>query len=172
MDGKIWLALCLIVVSPLAATAQSSAAKPQRQSKETRTGRRAAVVPEQVAVLVRPILDEQQELLSRQKHGEHRLSKLLYDLTHKNGRIADEALVVLMCFNVGESQEETDAVIARGRKMLPHLTKYRDRNPAIPKRTYGDSMLKGISNKAEAFDGAIKAISRGWHSTGDNPEGM
>ena len=172
MDWKMWLALCgFFVVSSLPAVAQSYTAKPDMQSKETRARRSTVVVPEQVAALVRPILDEQQKFLSGQKYDEHRLSTLLYDLTHMKGRNVDEALVVLMCFNIGESQEETDAVIARGRKMLPHLKKYRDRNPRIPKRNYSDSMSKGTSTKDEAFEGAIKAINHGWQSTSDNPEG-
>jgi hypothetical protein len=32
-------------------------------------------------------------------------------------------------------------------------------------------MLKGISGKNDAFEGAVKAINHGWHSTADNPEG-
>jgi hypothetical protein len=77
----------------------------------------------------------------------------------------------MMCFNMGESQEETDAVIARGRRMLPYLTKYRNVDPLIPGRTYPDSMLKSASSKGNAFDGAVNAINHGWHSTADNPEG-
>jgi len=105
------------------------------------------------------------------KHDESRLGNLLYGLTQKKGQASDEALVVLMCFYVGESQEETDAVIARGKRMLPLLKKYQDKDPKIPGRTYPDSMLKGISSKDDAFEGAVKAINRGWHSTSDNPGG-
>ncbi len=76
-----------------------------------------------------------------------------------------------MCFYVGESQEDGDAVIARGKKMLPLLDKYKDRNPRVPGRTYPDSMLKGKSSKDDAFEGAARAIHKGWHSTADNPEG-
>jgi hypothetical protein len=72
---------------------------------------------------------------------------------------------------VGESQEEVDAVIARGKRMLPLLKKYQDRNPKVPSRTYPDSMLKGTSTKDDAFESAVKAINHGWHSTADNPEG-
>jgi len=76
-----------------------------------------------------------------------------------------------MCFDVGESQEETDAVIARGKRMLPLLKKYQDKNPKIAGRTCPDSMLKGTSSKADGFEAAVKAINHGWHSTADNPEG-
>jgi hypothetical protein len=128
----------------------------------------AIVVPVQAAELVRPILDEMQK---GAVHDERRLSNLLYGLTQKRGRAADEALVVLMCFYVGESQEEADAVIARGKKMLPLLDKYQGRNPKVPGRTYPDSMLRGTSSKDDAFEGAARAIRKGWHSTADNPEG-
>ena len=162
MNCRIWfLFCCLAVVFPMAVQAQAT-----RRPSES-NGQRV-VVPVPVAVLVRPILDE------KQKSGEHdqsRLSNLLYALTEKKGRAADEALVVLMCFDVGESQEETDEVIARGKRMLPLLKKYRARNPKIPDRSYPDSMLKGASSKADTFEGAVKAINHGWHSTADNPEG-
>ncbi len=126
------------------------------------------VVPEPAGALLRPILDEVQKGGQR---DERRLNDLLYGLTQKNGHGADEALVVLMCFYVGESQEEVDAVIGRGTKMLPLLNKYRDRNPNIPGRSYPESMFKGISSKDNSFKGAIRAIHNGWHSTADNPEG-
>jgi hypothetical protein len=126
------------------------------------------VVAAQVAALLRPILDERQKGLQQ---DERLVSNLLYALSQKKGRTADEALVVLMCFDVGESQEETDAVIARGRRMLPYLKKYRAGNPRFPGRAYPDSMLKSGSAKSDAFEGAVKAINHGWHSTADNPQG-
>jgi hypothetical protein len=113
-------------------------------------------------------LDEKQK---GAQHEENRLGKLLYSLAQKRSHAADEALVVIMCFDLGESQEETDAVIARGKRLLPLLRKYQDKKPKIAGRTYPDSMLKGTSNKADTFEGAIKAINQGWHSTADNPEG-
>jgi hypothetical protein len=76
----------------------------------------------------------------------------------------------LMCFDVGESQEEADAVVARGRRMLPLLKKYRDKNPAFRDRSYPDVMLKGLSNKADTFEGVVKAIQRGWPSITDAPD--
>jgi hypothetical protein len=166
MNWKEWvLTCCLSVVLSLTAGAQASAPKEASQSN----GRTQSVaVPAQAAALVRPILDEMQK---GREHDERRLANLLYGLTQKKGPAADEALVVLMCFYVGESQEEADAVIARGKRMLPLLKKYQDKNPKIPGRTYPDSMLKGISGKDDAFEGAIKAINHGWHSTADNPEG-
>jgi hypothetical protein len=75
-----------------------------------------------------------------------------------------------MCFDIGESQEEEDAVIVRGRRMLSLLRKYRNNTPTIPDRNY-DRLLRGAPSKSDAFEGAERAIRRGWHSTADNPEG-
>ena len=166
MSWKIWsLSGCLFAFLPVAAEPQTSAQKPVSHLND---GAQNVAVPAQAAALLRPILDEMQK---GTEHDESRLGNLLYGLTQKKGRAADEALVVLMCFYVGESQEETDAVIARGKRMLPLLKKYQDKNPNISGRTYPDSMLRGISSKDDAFKGAVKAIEHGWHSTADNPEG-
>jgi hypothetical protein len=69
------------------------------------------------------------------------------------------------------SNSGVTAVVARGRRMLPLLNKYRERNPKIPDHVYPDSMLKGVASKADAFEGAVKAINHGWHSTADSSEG-
>jgi hypothetical protein len=152
-----------IMFFPVVAAEQSSVLA----SSEVQTPK-IIVVSVQAAALLRPILDEVQQ---GAEHDKRRLSNLLYRLTQRRGRAADEALVVLMCFYVGESQEEVDAVISRGKKMLPLLDKYQRRNPEVPGRTYPDSMLKGVSSKDDAFEGAVRAIHKGWHSTADNPEG-
>ena len=104
----------------------------------------AVTVPEASAKLVKPILDLQQRWLEcsghhkvsgceigSQNERQSRMSKLLYDLARSKARPADEALVVLMCFNIGESQEEEDAVISRGKRMLPLLRKYQFSLPAF-----------------------------------------
>src|ERR1035437_2978620 len=130
------------------------------------------LVPEQVAVLLRPVLDQLQK--SRMKPGadRHKVNERFYALTRKKSASADEAVVVLMCFEImGESQEDIDAVIARGRRMLPYVEKYRVSDPRISGRSYPDSMLKSPSHKAEDFRGATKAIKHGWRGTWDNPEG-
>jgi hypothetical protein len=124
------------------------------------------VIPRQVASIVRPVLEEKQ----RDQHDERRLGNLLYGLIQRKGNTADEALVVLLCFDIGQSQEEEDAVIARGRRMLSLLRKYRNNTPTIPGHNY-DRLLRGAASKSDAFEGTEKAIRRGWHSTADNPEG-
>jgi hypothetical protein len=96
---------------------------------------------------------------------------MLQGLVERKGPDADEALVVLMCFYVGESQEDEDAVISRGRRMLSYLNKYRRAIPSIPDRPYPDSMLKDASSKEDSFQGAVTAIKRGWRGTWDNPGG-
>jgi len=150
---------------------------------------RRVTVSEPVAVLLRPLLDLRQESVtecgkpgtpSRCKDGEayerqqrrrEQFEQLLHELTQRKGAAADEALVVLMCFYVGESQEETDAVIGRGRRMLGYLNRYRHAIPSIPDRAYPSSMLKERSVKTDAFAGAIRAVRKGSHNTADNPEG-
>ena len=98
---------CFALLTALSAVAQTSG---------------TVAVPEQVSVLVRPVLDELQRYRSDDGKTPQRLLEYFYALTKKQGRFSDEALVVLMCFDVmGESQEDADAVIARGRKMLPFL---------------------------------------------------
>jgi hypothetical protein len=136
-------------------------------SQKSKVKNREVAVPESVGLLVRPILDEKQK---GSLHDEHKLNALMYRLTQTSGQAADEALVVLMCFDTGESQEEADAVVSRGKKMLPVLQKYRNSTPAISERSYGSSMLKAQVNKAEIFDGVVKAINQGWHSTAENPD--
>jgi hypothetical protein len=167
MIWKTWFVVycsCAVLSLALDGDAQSQSQKPISQSSRAQS----VVVPAQVAALIRPILDEEQK---SGPHAEKRLGNLLYGLTQKKGRVADEALVVLMCFYVGESQEETDAVIGRGRRMLPYLKKYGDGIPIIHGRRYPDSMLKGYSRKVDAFESAVQAIKKNLHSSADDPEG-
>jgi hypothetical protein len=76
-----------------------------------------------------------------------------------------------MCFYIGESQEETDAVIRRGPEMLVYLRKYQYRDPEIPNCRYPDSIRKSTSIKETDFEGAINAIRHGRRGTWDNPDG-
>jgi hypothetical protein len=139
-----------------------------RAKARSNDGAQGVAVPAEVGALLRPILDAKKK---RGQHDESRLNNLLYALIQKKGHVADEALVVLMCFDVGESPEEIDAVIARCKKMLTLLRKHQNKTPNVPGRTYPDSTLKCPSSKANTFEGAVKAINHGWHSTADNPEG-
>ena len=72
-----------------------------------------------------------------------------------------EALVVLMCYYTGESGDNADAVINRGRRELSYLLKYRESDPVIPERAYPTSMRLARDVKDETFQSAINAIKNG-----------
>jgi hypothetical protein len=167
MNFRLHIPLCVFVLAlPLCAwQSEAGAAKRQPVSSHAAATPSRVVVPEKVAAVLFPVLD--------QLHQQHEddFANSFYKLQQRKGPSVDEALVVLMCFDVDESQEETDAVIKRGRRMLPYINKYRHRNPSIPDREYPDTMLKTPASKDETFRGAIKAIRHGWHSTAENPEG-
>ena len=147
------------------------------------------LVPEKVAAFIRPMLDLRQqsiaecgevgkpsrcidgEFYTHEMDRQRRFGEALHKLSKERGSSADEALVVLMCYYIGESQERTDEVIRRGRRMIPYLKKYQHRIPVIPSREYPSSMLHDPENKIENFEGAFKAIQNHWKSTADNPEG-
>jgi hypothetical protein len=138
-------------------------------------------VPEQVAALVRPILDlRQQSTTECGEPGESTRKACLYgtgyehererwrnvaegiaNLTSRKTTATDEALVVLMCYYVGESGEHIDEVINRGRQMLPYLRKYEVGTPVIPGRRYPESLLTSPGVKKDQFTGAIDAIKHG-----------
>ena len=136
------------------------------------------LVPENVAALVRPILDlRQQSTTECGEPGESTRKPCLYGTGYEHERQrwrnlsrgignlisrktadTDEALVVLLCYYVGESGEHTDEIINRGRQMLPYLKKYKSRTPVIPNRTYSTSLLASRDVKKDNFIGAIDAI--------------
>ena len=142
---------------------------------------RTIVVPERVAALIRPILDLRKESTAecgqpgkatrpvcltgtgyerereRWRNVEQRIANLI---SHKTA-FADEALVVLMSYYVGESGEHEDEVINRGSRMLPYLLKYQNRTPVVPNRTYADSLRVSAEVKQDEFKGAVDAIRQG-----------
>src|SRR5215470_567130 len=164
--------LCILILAALClmrpSDSQVRSPQPARTSKGTE---RRVIVPERVAKLVRPLLDWRQRSRRQSEVSESDFERLLLKLTARKDAASDEALVVVMCFYFGESQEDTDAVIARGHRMLKYLKKYRYATPSVPGRAYTNSLLKNPSLKADEFTGAIRAIQKGWHSTADNPEG-
>ncbi len=159
MHWKARILLAVFAIFLPHALAQESA-----RVKQSAHAAEQTAVPSGVARLVRPILD------ARQEHEEGKLNQLLYGLIQEKGRSADEALVVLMCFDVGDSQEEVDAVIARGKRMLPIIRKYRRQKPQISGRRYPAVMLRGPASKADTFNGAVDAIIQGLHSSAENAE--
>jgi len=184
--------LILNLASPSIASGYAAMIMAQRPNASANLRNQARVlVPERVAALVRPILDLRDasikergqpasltpsssalgEAYQHKLERERKLNDTLQKLLALKGASADEALVVLMCFYVGESQEDGDAVISRGRQMLAYLNKYRHAIPSIPNRTYPDSMLKDASSKEDSFQGAVRAIKQGLRGTWDNPGG-
>jgi hypothetical protein len=187
---KLHICLTVTLLSQLVGAAASANAVVQDRDPLPKIGIRPPVqVPDPVAALVRPILDLLAESLKacgepaaeshcaegdayRQEiRRERRVNRLLQELIHQEGPKADEALVVLMCFYIGESQEDEDAVIARGSHMLPYPEKYRRRTPAFAHQTYPDVMLKPAQDKKDTFEGAVTAIKHGWRGTWDRPDG-
>ncbi len=129
-------------------------------------------VPDRVADLVRPILDEALARRLQPQDSDRHLGELLTGLIRRSpGPDEDEALVVLLCFAIGESQEDADAVIARGRRMLPLLSRYASKVPRIRDRSYPATLLKDRVSKAATFEGVRDAIRRGLRGTWDNPKG-
>jgi len=153
--------------------------KPEIQRNQRHTNpHRSIIVPENVASVVRPLLDLRQESISQcgipgtpskcidgqayteERAREEKFNRLLERLITQQGPSIDEGLVVLMCFYVGESGEEVDSVISRGRRMIPYLQKYGNRIPAIPNRYYASSMLNDAGITQEQFRGAMLAIKQ------------
>jgi len=128
------------------------------------------IVPESVALLIRPILDAHYNFSTGEysyRTLENNVSNLLYSLIKNESAVADEALVVLTCFYIGESQEESDEIISRGTRMLKYLEKYRNKNPIIPNRNYPNSMRRNNYG----FEGITTAIKQGLRGSWDNPDG-
>jgi hypothetical protein len=117
-----------------------------------------------------PLLDAQLKAVNGDWQSEQDVSNRIVALVKSHDRASDEALVVLLCFYVGESQEEADGVIARGKKMYPLLKKYRYRTPELPGRSYRQ-LLQPENIKRDNFEGAVTAIRKGLRGTWDNPEG-
>jgi hypothetical protein len=143
------------------------------------------VLSEQVAGLVKLLLDLREQSINEcgepgspskciggeaydhERVRTRRFEELLHGLTRQPGKSGDEALVTLMCFYIGESEEELDAVIKRGKRMLPLLEKYKQNTPVIRDKRYPHSMYKASASKKEYFDGAIEAIKAGRHSSAE-----
>jgi len=175
----------LLLVLTLLGASFAQVPVPRGSASSAKQTPHKVLVPERVANLVRPLLDLRRKSQQQQEMdcvadadptkcvdpGEKNFWELFSKLDARRDATSDEALVVLMCFYIGESQEETDAVIGRGRRMLKYLEKYRAATPVIRGRAYPTSMLKERSIKTDDSAGAVKAIHKGWHSTAENPEG-
>jgi len=143
------------------------------------SGKQPVPIPEEVAALVRPILDLRQQSTTdcgqageretcrtgigfeREKKRWWNIGKGIGGLASQKTAAADEALVVLMCYYTGESGDNEDAVINRGRRELPYFHKYWKSDPVIPKRQYSDSIRLRRDAKEESFRTAVSAIRKG-----------
>jgi hypothetical protein len=125
------------------------------------------VPPREVQVLVKAILDLRSKAECSQ--GEQQQSafqqseKLMGRLFQKKSAAADEALVVLMNFYVGESIQADliHQVTTRGKRMLPLLLKYKKASVAFSKVEYPKSMLVADDVRKKSFDDAIAAVRAG-----------
>lgn len=168
--------LCLVAVGMCSALPCSNAKETAAQLTLLQHSRETVLVPMNVAMVVRPILDLRQESINqcgapgmpskctngdaynRELAREKDFNDLMEKLITQKGPAVDEGLVVLMCFYVGESGEEVDSVVSRGRRMLPYLQKYQNQKPFIPDRMYTDSMLIDHGIKQEHFRYALHSI--------------
>lgn len=123
-------------------------------------------VPDAVSRLVIPILDAQleamrerdaqrQESMKQQAQGKSveqfppqpmlkRRDALLTGIVRKRGTYADEALVVLLDYSLGEGEDVLveSEVTERGKRMLKYLSKYRSQRPLLPNRQFPEGMIR------------------------------
>ena len=137
-------------------------------------------MPKETAHLITPVLDLRYESVKecgsgRDYHcasgpaGERdvarwdKVEKLVAQLIDNQSPPADEAVVVLLHYYVGESEapDLITSVTARGKRMLPLLLAYRDTIPLIPGRNYPASMLTEDEIRRTEFDRAIRAVKTG-----------
>src|ERR1700687_1375150 len=127
----------------------------------------AIVPPREVQSLLRPILDLCAE--AEESQGEHQ-NAVFYQVAKQTGglfqmrtKAADEALVVLMNFYIGESpgQDLLHQVTVRGKRMLPLLLKYRNAHVIFSQRKYPSSILLAHDVKKEFFENAIESVTAG-----------
>jgi hypothetical protein len=131
------------------------------------TATAGVVPPEKTQELLKPILDLRAKAESSQ--GEQQQSafvqseKLIGSLFQKKSRAADEALVVLMNFYVGESlqMDLVHQVTVRGKRMLPLLLKYQKASVAFSGFKYPKSLLIADDIRKRSFDDAIEAVKTG-----------
>lgn len=132
------------------------------QAKDART----IHVPRTASALVIPILDAMDEAIQHQPIEESegspfwRASTLLGRLFANHTRPADEALVVLFSYYLGESNGEDliAETVNRGRRMLPFLRRYQHRDVHILGKNYSELTRRQAGAHDSLFDEAIKEI--------------
>jgi hypothetical protein len=125
------------------------------------------VPPSDVRKSVTPILDlcARTEKTQADDHDEQvfEYGRMVGALFQTKTKSADEALVVLMDFYIGESlgDDLLHQVTKRGKRMLPLLMKYRTARIVFPEREYPSSLLVSPEVKRENSDSAIKSVKAG-----------
>ena len=133
------------------------------------TGLAAGAVqpPRSVESLVVPILDLRAQAESSQGEAQQsaftKSEKLTGKLFQMHTRAADEALVLLLNFYVGEALQSdlVHEITKRGKRMLPLLLKYDHDAVRFSKRVYPASLLVAEDVRADEFQTAIQAVKSG-----------
>jgi len=88
------------------------------------------------------------------------LDRALDALFHRGDATADEALVILMNFYIGESRgtDLWENVVDRGPRMIPLLKKYKTRVNSLPSVKCKTRIRLTSESATEALDSAISAI--------------
>jgi hypothetical protein len=90
------------------------------------------------------------------------MARLLDSLYQDDSPAADEALVVLLHFYLGEDngEELLYYVTARGQRMLEPLLRWRNARPSIPGHEFPVSLLLSQDTVAAVFETAIDYVER------------
>ena len=124
-------------------------------------------LPKGVQALLEPILDLRAEAESsageKQQVAFEKSEKLVAGLFKVKSKNADQALVVLMNFYVGESLQAdlVHEVTLRGKRMLPLLVKYRQESVTFTDRKYPQSLSLAGDIRQRDFDNAINSVRSG-----------
>lgn len=148
-------------------------------AKAQTEGTIASVLPKSSADLIIPILDLRNKSLQECgvresfhcKDGpgrEHmnargrRIGELVAHLVDSKSPAADQAMVVLLHYDVGPSEIEDirTALTARGRIVLAYLLKYKYEVPRIPGRDYPEGMRNGREFEQALFGDLINSIKQ------------
>jgi hypothetical protein len=130
---------------------------------------RTITVPPAVSKLLIPVLDAYEKGRTDNSPTKEEPGGSLWNAAVLAGKVmsnktpaADEALVVLLYFYIGEATDgdKEAEIIDRGKKMLPYLKKYQTRIPQISGRDYRKLLLERETSQM-SFKDIIAAIERG-----------
>ena len=136
--------------------------------RDQATERAFVTVPPAVAIRVTPVLDaivrSRKASPTASPFAEwFKVEKPVTRVMEDRSPAADEALVVLVQFYIGESTSEdlNHEITKRGRRMLPYLRKYRRDLARIAGRQYPDSIRLEPETWKENIDADIESIQKG-----------